>query len=467
VAYPSGIDVSNNQGSIDWDAVKVSGVQFAICKASEGTWFKDAWFGEFWSECRRLGIARGAYHFARPSTCRAVDEAEYFLRAIDELYGPLEVGDVLALDLEDPYAVGDLSSWTLEWLSHVESRAGYKPLVYTSPSYAQMHQLGRQPAIGQFGCWLASWGVPTPPPAPAPWSLVAVHQIGVAPAGVVPGVAGECDVDRFNGSSIEQFKLYGMPADAAPQPTPPPSELPVYDWTEPSRLQETDADCAVESIEWCMFSWGRTPDDDWLEQSMYAAGVWNPTVGCTDASGQGLASWVNTEYGEFGYVASAQSTDFNTLADEAATHKHPIAAGGAQFYHWVGVRSYDPQTDTLLLANPAPGWMQVGDVLPRWRFEELGPWHMVRVTHPAAENWVEPDPEPIPPDPEPVPPPVTTGAIGSGLLSMMAEDLTEPAQAASMWIGGPPADVEECYGENGVLYVWLLRTNAGYRVRPS
>jgi len=109
--------------------------------------------------------------------------------------------------------------------------------------------------------------------------------------------------------------------------------VPTYDPNEPARLQENDWDCSVESTEWALYAWGRTPDDDWLEQSMMAAGVVSPAVGLCDASGAGLARWVNTEYGEFGYWAeNLNPVSFDQLASEAATLSHPIMAGGRAFF---------------------------------------------------------------------------------------------------------------------------------------
>jgi hypothetical protein len=74
MALPEGIDVSNNNGRIDWDAVAGAGITFAIAKITEGTWFRDGYFAENWAEMKRLGIYRGAYHFApttssTPSSC--------------------------------------------------------------------------------------------------------------------------------------------------------------------------------------------------------------------------------------------------------------------------------------------------------------------------------------------------------------------------------------------------------------
>ena len=61
------------------------------------------------------------------------------------------------------------------------------------------------------------------------------------------------------------------------------------------------------------------------------------------------------------------------------------------------------------------------------------------------------------------------GKIGSGLLDMMVDDDTQPAQRSSTWLplGVTPSDVEEAYGENGTRYVWLLQTGVGYRFAPA
>jgi len=163
--------------------------------------------------------------------------------------------------------------------------------------------------------------------------------------------------------------------------------LPVYDWQEPAILQNWDWDCAEESIRWCLYAYGRTPDDAWMEDSMIAAGVVNPSVGCTDASGAGLARWVNAEYGEYGYLASNQTgVTFDQVKDEADRHVHPLAMGGAAWYHWTGVRGHDAINDRLLLANPAPGWGGCYQTMSRQQFADLGPFNLVRVTHPDAES---------------------------------------------------------------------------------
>lgn len=60
-----GIDVSRWQGQINWDKVKASGIRFAILKAggSDAGLYTDGTFQYNFSECKRVGIAVGAYYF--------------------------------------------------------------------------------------------------------------------------------------------------------------------------------------------------------------------------------------------------------------------------------------------------------------------------------------------------------------------------------------------------------------------
>ena len=57
-----GIDVSDGQGTIDWTAVKAAGVDFAIVKATQGTYDTQSTFAANWGGARAAGIARGLRH---------------------------------------------------------------------------------------------------------------------------------------------------------------------------------------------------------------------------------------------------------------------------------------------------------------------------------------------------------------------------------------------------------------------
>lgn len=72
-SYPTqGVDVSHDQGEIDWKAAQAAGVDFAYIKASEGGDFRDDRFAANWARTAEAGIKRGAYHVF--SLCRPVKE---------------------------------------------------------------------------------------------------------------------------------------------------------------------------------------------------------------------------------------------------------------------------------------------------------------------------------------------------------------------------------------------------------
>jgi hypothetical protein len=237
-----------------------------------------------WSEAKRIGLDRGLYHFARPSACTGQQEADYFVDSLAVMGLTLEEGDLVALDLEDPNVApyAELADYSLAWLQRVASRLGFAPLVYTTPSYATAHNLWRRPEIAQCGLWLASWGVPTPPAACSPWSLVAFHQYQVGAAGTVPGIAGQIDQNRFNGSR-DAIKLYGLPGQVAP-PEPEPGPEP-----EPEPEPPADGGYVVGSgLMAAMTDRGDTPashehfpNQDWSEALGMSGALyrWSPKLG--------------------------------------------------------------------------------------------------------------------------------------------------------------------------------------------
>lgn len=215
-----GIDVSNNNGSIHWGQVRNSGRSFAIVKATEGTGFLDAYLEYNLIGLRQVAMGEGCYHFARPNLHAPESEAAWFVSNVIPLMRP---GTVLALDLEEYQdslsGCPDVPGWALRWLRAVEQRCGFKPWIYTSPSVISQYNLAREPELGAYGLWLASWGLAGMPAPPYPWDLTACWQSGVSAPGDVPGISGQVDLDVFNGS-LDQFKLYGMPGAV----TDPPGE---------------------------------------------------------------------------------------------------------------------------------------------------------------------------------------------------------------------------------------------------
>lgn len=207
-----GPDVSNHQGEIDWDRAHASGhVEFAIAKASEGTHFTDAWFARNWRELDRLGIPRGAYHYALPHRNGPEAEAAHFLRVV-KAQG-LKPGDLLALDMEDPdLPVGaDAGPWSIRFCEVVQAETGSRPLIYTYPSYVPERSLN-EPGLAGYPLWYASYDGDHQQPyagrVPRPWAVVSLWQWDHAQP--IPGIGARIDMNRFEGSADELRALGGQ-----------------------------------------------------------------------------------------------------------------------------------------------------------------------------------------------------------------------------------------------------------------
>jgi hypothetical protein len=103
----------------------------------------------------------------------------------------------------------------------------------------------------------------------------------------------------------------------------------------------------------------------------------SPALGLLDASGAGLVSYL----GELG-ISAANNPEASFLDVTAAAGFQPMLIGGRAWNHWVGVRISDTPNATALasalaLANPAPGWMGIHQVLYDYDFAQLGPFSAV------------------------------------------------------------------------------------------
>lgn len=228
--------------------------------------------------------------------------------------------------------------------------------------------------------------------------------------------------------------------------------VPTYNPAFPAFAQNDQWSCAPTSLRWALWAFGRQPAEQWIESTMQAEGVVSQAQGILDASGAGLAAFVERQYGDAGFEArNVDGVTFDAVRSVAGAS--PVLLGGRRWGadgHWSGVRGYDAAQDVLLLANPSSGYGGIGQTMSRQQFAGVMPASMVVVTNSAVAA-----PSPIYAQP---------GQVGSGLLGMMAEDQTAPA-LPSTWLplGSQSATVEECIGLNGVRYVFHLPTGARWR----
>ena len=136
-ATAQGIDVSEHQGRIDWNAVKASGIDFAILRVGFGapSWGGrvDYQFNRNISECERLGIPYGVYIYSYAfDNQQAADEASMVINCLSGHNPRLPV----YYDLEDSSIIANgrqtgIASRAQVFCNRI-SAAGYEPGIYAN-----------------------------------------------------------------------------------------------------------------------------------------------------------------------------------------------------------------------------------------------------------------------------------------------------------------------------------------------
>ena len=222
-ATVKGVDVSKYQGSIDWNAVKAGGTDFAFIRVSDGANSPDSYFAKNWDGAKGAGLVRGAYQFFRPAQ-DAAGQADLLVKAIGTL-DDADITPVLDVEVTDGVSSLVLQQRMHTWLDAVESALGRKPLVYTASYMAGTLGSG----FADYPLWVANWGVSCPK-LPTPWSKWSFWQS--SDKGTVSGISGAVDVDQFNGSlaDLQAFVAAsggGVPdtdGGGPPPPPPPPGD---------------------------------------------------------------------------------------------------------------------------------------------------------------------------------------------------------------------------------------------------
>ena len=152
--YCFGIDVSQYQGSINWDEVLLTKhpLRFAIVRATMGNNGVDATFKDNWSALKRVGLQRGAYHYYRPFE-NSVEQANNFISQVQ--LQPRDFPPVLDVERMSPLGAANLRKGVQNWLRIVGQHYHCKPIVYTGRFFYERYLKG---SIDGYPLWVASYG---------------------------------------------------------------------------------------------------------------------------------------------------------------------------------------------------------------------------------------------------------------------------------------------------------------------
>lgn len=207
-----GIDVSENQGTIDWGQVKADGVSFAILRSVKKNLSTDLYFEENYRGCRENGIPVGIYKYSYALTEEeAKKEAEAVLRLLSGRSLELPV----FIDVEDAsqrtLPTGTLTAIIRTFLEVIEA-GGYQTGIYCNLDWYR-HVLDVSAFAGR-DFWIARYGKNDGQPAEAYRPSVGICWQYTS-KGRVDGISGNVDLNLL-------YKDYGS---GGSEPSQNPKEL--------------------------------------------------------------------------------------------------------------------------------------------------------------------------------------------------------------------------------------------------
>ena len=135
--FAFGIDVSDNNGVIDWSKVATQKktkdpIRFVIIRSSMGNNKIDSRYTQNYTEAKKNGLIVGSYHYYRPNE-NSNQQFENFKKVLR-----LEKGDIMpVVDIEVNPKVQSMKSLKVglrNFLDLVEKEYGVKPIIYTKLS---------------------------------------------------------------------------------------------------------------------------------------------------------------------------------------------------------------------------------------------------------------------------------------------------------------------------------------------
>ena len=185
-----GIDVSRWQGSIDFNQVKASGIDFVIIKAggSDSGFYTDKNFHYNVRSAQAAGLAVGAYYFVGKKCTNGqsgIEDAHRFYEIIKDYKFEYPV----FIDFEAPDRSNRFGNTeaVVGFCSYMES-LGYYVGIYASDISGFKEKLYID-VLSRFDKWVARYG--SQPKYVKSWGI---WQSGSN--GIVPGIKGRVDVDQ-------------------------------------------------------------------------------------------------------------------------------------------------------------------------------------------------------------------------------------------------------------------------------
>ena len=414
-ATAQGIDVSEHNGTIDWQSVKDAGIDFAILRvgfAGDTSGGRlDNYFRRNVSECERLGIPYGVYlySYARNED-EAQAEARLMLSALKghsptlPVYYDLEErktnadGSPMWTPFNDP---SKLASIAKTFCGQIAA-AGYKPGIYANVNWFKNYLTDSCFLSSGWSIWTAQYWyggrydecLGLTPDAPAKYDCWQYSA-----RGSVPGVSGDVDVSYWFGEGLcdhwqetDEGKYYVSPTGQPYKGWKLISGL--WYWFDPARGGAMATGPAEVEGTWYVFSSSGSLSNGWVRKD----GEWYYGA----SGGKMVRGWVK---GSAWYYTDPESGRMLTGAVEIDGKKYwldPANGGACSRSAWVDTpegRCYASPDGSL-----ASGWKLIsglwywfdparGGAMATGPAEVEGTWYVFSSSGSLSNGWVRKDGE--------------------------------------------------------------------------
>jgi lysozyme len=191
--YAFGIDVSEYQGKIKWEAIdsieKKYPIHFVFVRATAGKDKVDTKFETNWNSLSKQKIIRGAYHYYRPNE-NSIEQATNFIKNVR-----LKKGDFPpVLDIEQlpkEQSMDSLKKGLQRWLDKVEAHYKVRPILYSGEKY---YASFLQKEFKKYTFWVANYNFWVEN-IKAEWQFWQFTE-----SAVIKGIPTKVDVNIYNGT---------------------------------------------------------------------------------------------------------------------------------------------------------------------------------------------------------------------------------------------------------------------------
>ncbi|CAH9063954.1 hypothetical protein PSECIP111854_03327 [Pseudoalteromonas sp. CIP111854] len=181
-----GIDVSHDQGQVNWHKVAQSGIQFVYLKATDGMTYTDPKYSDNLQGIQATNLAVGAYHFFEAED----DPQKQLAHFLAHIKGKgLTLTPMVDVELLRAQSAAQIKTRLNSFLTELEQQIGCKPLIY---SYGSFWQANIGTGFNDYPFWFAQYNKTMQPPE----KLKNIKIWQYSERGSVPGIDTPVDLDK-------------------------------------------------------------------------------------------------------------------------------------------------------------------------------------------------------------------------------------------------------------------------------